>query len=84
MTCTKTGARVLLREYDCVVAADLYAVGDCTIIRTHPDAIRNANHLPDAPFTHAMVCDRPGSSSWIRKDLGVFVVPKDMIEEVTK
>lgn len=80
MTCIKTGARVFLAEYGCVVAADLFEVHDCIVIRANEKALETANHLPGAHWTHRAFVAMPGQQAFNRPDIGVFVIERAMIE----
>lgn len=70
MSCVYTGARVLFEEYNLLVNADLYAVGDAIIVRWNTDSA--LFHQPDAQqlATHVV---RIGRNGWHRTDLGVTV-----------
>lgn len=67
MSCIKTGARVLLVEYQQVFAADLYAVGDCIIARLNPEPMTIKECTP----THSIEV----GDGFLRQDLGILVVP---------
>jgi hypothetical protein len=69
--CTYTGARVFFFDYDFVVPADLYVVGDVVIIRWN---IKGRLYItPDTETTHEVTVGKDG---WHREDIGVTVVPK--------
>lgn len=79
MTCIKTGARVFLENLGCVLAADLYEVGDCIVIRSNPKAMENANRLPGAAYTHSVWLT---GKEFFRVDIGVIVVPAGQVSAV--
>jgi hypothetical protein len=87
MTCIKTGARVLLECYDLVVSADLYAVGDCIIVRSNPDAVKEHKDMREfGPPTHIVNLNFPnyhldGVDSFCRDDIGIFIVPNRAMQE---
>lgn len=76
MTCIKTGARVLFPEYSVILPADLYAVGDCIIVRTGPDWLLNATEFARTDYTH-IIHGVSYDNAFSRDDLGIFVIPKD-------
>jgi len=77
MTCIKTGARVHLENYDVIVAADLYSVGDVIIVRWTPQSYHQATPEDLKHATHSVRL--VGHDLWHRDDLGVTVVPSHMI-----
>lgn len=83
MTCIKTGAKVLIEDLGCVVAADIYEVGDCVVIRStiiDPDDFEPRSNGGMMP-THVLSSDIRGREFW-RGDIGVFVVTSDKLIEV--
>lgn len=76
MTCVYTGARVFFENYGMVVAADLFVVGDCVIIRWMPNSKRFPADEGDVENTHQV---RDLRGCWHREDIGVTVVPANMI-----
>ena len=76
MTCVYTGARVFFENYGMVVAADLFVVSSCVIIRWSIQSRIIADPTYQGEITHR-VADLRGC--WHREDLGVTVVPANMI-----
>jgi hypothetical protein len=83
MTCIKTGARVFFPEYGVVLPADLYAIGNCILIRTNPGAITKSNGTYNAMDATHIVAAGYGDSFY-RDDIGIFVVPQGRVEEVSQ
>lgn len=74
--------------HDLVFQADLYAVAGAIVIRANGPIARNINAWPrERKFcehhspTHELHDDH-GTGFW-REDLGVFVVPADLLTKVT-
>jgi hypothetical protein len=71
--CIKTGARLLLQPYDCVVACDIYAAGgadDIVVVRFNA-ASRDFSDAAKKTATHACFI---GQDIWYREDLGIIVM----------
>lgn len=79
MTCIKTGARVKLVNYGCVVAADLYAVGTAIVIRANPGIQHTSNFDPDAWHDYQVLV---GEAAYMNSDIGVIVVEQGAIAKV--
>lgn len=80
MTCIKTGAIVYFMNYDVVAPADIYQVGNARVVRT-PQTLGEYQNAPlDLKPTHAI--HSTGIVEFWRPDLGVFVVPEDLVWEV--
>ena len=77
MTCIKTGATVWFENYGIAVPADVYEIGDCYVIRWNPHG-KVFRPAKDADWKVAF-CN--ASVIWHRDDLGVTVVPQDMVDE---
>lgn len=78
MTCIKTGARVKFLEYGVVHPADLYAVGDCIVIRTNPNIPFHEGIRGTTEVTHSAVIGQ----GFARQSEGIFVVPRSQIVAV--
>lgn len=84
MSCIKTGARVYLDNYGSSAPADLFAVGECIVVR-FPQAYDECCVFDNPPtrVTHIVeVFD--GNDYWWRKDLGVLVIPRKLIKEAPR
>jgi len=84
MSCIKNGARVYLENYGSSAPADLFAVGNCIVVR-FPRAFDECCEFesPSTPITHVVeVFD--GSDYYWRKDLGVLVIPRQLIKEADR
>jgi hypothetical protein len=84
--CVKTGATVHMIPHDLVFQADLFEVAGAIVVRANGPIVRGGIAWPrSAPFwshhqpTHDLRDDH-GTGFW-REDLGVFVVPKDLVTE---
>lgn len=82
--CVKTGATVHMLPHDLVFQADLFAIADAIVVRANGPLVRGDNCWPrSAAFcelhqpTHELHDDH-GTGFW-REDLGIFVVPKDLV-----
>ena len=79
MSCTKTGALVHFLEYNQSIRCDIYQVGDCNVVRFYPSAFDiHFERLPGV--THEVTI---GVDNFWRKDLGILVVPKSQLKEVS-
>ena len=76
MTCVYTGARVFFENYGMIVSADLFIVSNCVIIRWMPESRVYVNSVNISEATHKVADLR---NCWHREDLGVTVVPANMI-----
>lgn len=76
--CIKTGAIVFWPNYDFKCSADVFRVGNCIIVRTHPDQVNRgaAQDTREPDLTIASCAD--GDEFW-RPDVGVFVVPESRV-----
>lgn len=79
MTCIKTGARIYFENYGMLVPGDIYAVGNCVIIRWSNVAPRfGDDELPNASHYVPFIVN--SETWWHRNDLGVTVLPASMLE----
>jgi hypothetical protein len=78
MTCVKTGARVHFYDYGQTISADVFKVGNCTIVRTHADQV---GHELFSTFANeerrdlTITAPMGAVNQFWRTDVGVFVVP---------
>lgn len=79
MNCIKIGALIYFVNYGEVVRGDIYAVGNCYVIRWNPQSVEycTQDEVPQPHWTVLQVGD--SSAWWHRDDLGVTVVPKDFV-----
>lgn len=75
MSCTYTGARVWFRDYDFIVPADLYEVGDAIIIRWNIQGKEYNNPTSESSCTHEVWIVH----GWHREDIGVTVIKKEYL-----
>jgi hypothetical protein len=82
--CVKTGALVHMIPHNLVFSADLFEVAGAIVVRANGPIVHGRNAWDRcAPFceehqpTHELLDDH-GSGFW-REDLGVFVVPADLV-----
>lgn len=80
MTCIKTGAIVYFMNYDVVAPADIYQVGNARVVRIPMSLDEYRVMSLDLKPTHAI--RSTGIMEFWRPDLGVFVVPEDLVWEV--
>ncbi len=78
MTCIKTGARCYLREWKCVIIADLHVVGDAIVINGRPEMLKNAEYGLATPATHDVYV---GSKGYMNNITGYIVVPSSQVLE---
>jgi hypothetical protein len=77
MTCIVTGAKVFFEEYRVTHPADVYAVGNCIVIRIAPG--RDFYDTIKSPATHAV---QLFTDCFMRKHDGIFVVPSNQFREL--
>lgn len=83
MYCVKTGARAYIYELGAVVAADIYQVGnDTLVVRWNENSI---NYMgPDEARTNGathFVLQAPSQrDDWVRDDIGVLVTQRRFVE----
>lgn len=75
MTCIKTGAQVYYENYGSAVAADVYVVGDCYVVRFNP-ASEQFRAAQETDWRISIWFD---AAVWHRNDLGVTVVPREYL-----
>jgi hypothetical protein len=75
VSCIYTGARVFFQDYDFIVPADLYEVGDTIIIRWNPQGKEYTNVTNESSSTHDVWIVH----GWHREDIGVTVIKKEYI-----
>lgn len=86
MTCIKTGARVFLAEYNAIIPADIYSIGDGAVlirgnkggIERYFEYLQSHDTYPSSP-THTLTC-HPIEGFW-RTDLCMFAVPVEQLTE---
>lgn len=81
MRCIKTGAWVLFEDYGFTAPADLFTVGEDTIVvKFNGNVMQNCYYGESPrPITHKVQCLDDG---YWRSDIGVLVVPQRNIQEV--
>lgn len=75
-SCIKTGCSVHFANYNQTISADLYLVGDCFIIRTHPNQIGGPTQGGDADI---LVVSSASSPEFWRDDIGIIAVHEDQV-----
>lgn len=74
MGCIKTGARVLLKNYDCVVAADLHEVNGAVLVRFNPQSNDwSPAAIADADYT--AIIPEGGQNHYYNEQTGHLMVP---------
>lgn len=77
MTCVKTGASVYFYNYGMAVKADVYKARNCYVVRWNVNS-RDYRDLLDGDW---VVRTWMGDQVWHRDDLGITVVPEDLMVE---
>lgn len=81
MSCIKTGAQVLLKNYGQTLPADIYEVGNCYVIRLNMGMWeQKAAFERETEATHAVMVWN--EDVFWRPDLGVLVIPKYLLMRV--
>lgn len=84
--CVKTGATVHMLCHDIVFQADLFKVAGAIVVRPNGPLVRDKNCFARDHGTQIFgmptheLHDDHGTGFW-REDLGVFVVPADLLTE---
>jgi len=81
VTCIKTGAHLYIRPYGSTVPADIFEIAGARVARVPLAALED--HTP-SDETPTWILDSPpgGANEFWRPDLGVFVVPADLLFEI--
>lgn len=80
--CIKTGARVYLADYDVILPADVFSVGDDTLVfRFNMALFHNRSHDPfsQKDITHTVHLEALESLHFWREDLGILVIDKRLV-----
>lgn len=80
MTCIKTGAHVWFANYGYTVVGDLYAVGDCIVLRWNTNSIIYSSAI-EAYASHYIEYIFSDHLWFHRDDLGITVVSRECIGE---
>lgn len=80
--CIKTGARVHFDNYNIIISADVYRIGDCIAVVTWPGQLDREDPAgpidQNGPFDLIIRSNTDGDEYW-SKDRGVFVVKEDEV-----
>lgn len=77
--CIKTGGLCYFVNYDAILSADIFKVGNTYVVRTHADQLSHCNgNYKGEPYFAMIEATTYGEEFW-RPDIGVFVVNADAI-----
>lgn len=83
MYCVKTGARAYIYELGAVVAADIYQVGnDTLVIRWTEKSVQymGPSEARTKGATHFVLEATSQRDDWVREDVGVMVTQRRFVE----
>lgn len=80
MTCVKTGAKVYFENYGTLVVGDVFVIGSCHVIRWNVHSKQYISYDEGfAQATHLVMEICNSETWWHREDIGVTVVPSDLV-----
>ncbi len=83
MHCVKTGARLFIYELGILVAADIYAVGEHTLVaRWNLGSVHHTGPIKarELGATHFALTGVRQLDDWCREDIGVMVTQRRFME----
>lgn len=83
MYCVKTGASLFIYELGAMVAADIYAVGEQTLVaRWNLGSMHHTNPIKarELGATHFVMEGSRTNDDWCREDIGVMVTQRRFLE----
>lgn len=72
MTCIKTGARVYLDNYNCVVAADIFRIGNSNLVHYN---VNSADYSTEALEKASHTLRLPNGDYYLNREKGIIAVP---------